>query len=208
MNELEFLEFKKLLRKCYEDFQKSFTQHKKAYDYYCGKSDAMRNYKFVTNRSNNKTNVNFVKKFVKEETSYSFGNQINYISKTGNKDIINDIDFYFSSWDENHSIKLANKMILHGIAYELYYLDDGGDSFKSRIVTPMDGYIYEDINGDVVFFMHIYKLKFDETNKTYVDVYTNDRIYFFDDSFSIELKESIENLFGKVPVGIHGSYWS
>ena len=84
----------------------------------------------------------------------------------------------------------------------MYYLDDGGDSFKSRIVTPMDGYIYEDINGNVVFFMHIYKLKFDESNKTYVDVYTNDKIYFFDDSFSIELKESIENLFGRVPVGI------
>jgi SPP1 family phage portal protein len=202
LNEIEFLKFKELLRKCYLDFQKRFTSHRKAYDYYCGKSDAMENYKFVTDRSNNKTNVNFVKKFVKEETSYSFGNQINYISKKGDKDIINDIDFYFSSWDENHNIKLANKMILHGIAYELYYLDDGGDSFKSRIVTPMDGYIYEDINGNVVFFMHIYKLKFDESNKTYVDVYTNDKIYFFDDSFSIELKESIENLFGRVPVGI------
>ena len=50
--------------------------------------------------------------------------------------------------------------------------------------------------------MHIYKLQFDDTNRTYVDVYTDDKIYFFDDSFSIEIKPSIENLFGKVPVGV------
>lgn len=203
MNEIELLKFKELLRKCYVDFQNNLIQHEKAYNYYCGKSDAMENYKFITDRSNSKTNVNFVKKFVKEETSYSFGNQINYISKSGNKEIIDDIDYFISSsWDENHNINLANKMILHGVSYELYYVDDEGDFFKSRIITPLNGYVYEDIDGNVLFFMHIYKLKFDDTNRTYVDVYTDDRIYFFDDSFSIELKESIENLFGKVPVGV------
>ena len=39
--------------------------YQKMYNYYVGDTDAMRNYKMVTERSNNKVRVNFIKKFIK-----------------------------------------------------------------------------------------------------------------------------------------------
>lgn len=196
------IEFIQLLRDCYDDYNRNKSEYFKAYDYYIGKTDSIRNYKMITERSNNKCLINYIKKFVKEEVSYSLGNQINYISKSDDKEIINIIDYSIvSSWDANHEIKLANRMILFGEAYEIYYIDSYGD-FKSKIVDPRFGYVYKDELGNVILFMHMFKKQFDKTNKTYVDVYLKDRILHYDDTFSQEIAEPTFHLFGEVPVGI------
>lgn len=196
------INFIQLLRDCYDDYNRTKSEYFKAYDYYIGNCDSIKNYKMITERSNNKCCVNYIKKFVKEEVSYSLGNTINYISKSDDKNIINSIDYQITSlWKSNHDIQLANKMILFGEAYEIYYLNSDGE-FKSKIVDPRFGYVYEDELGNIILFMHMFKKQFDKTNRTYVDVYLKDRILHYDDTFSREISPETPHLFSEVPVGI------
>lgn len=189
-----------LFKECYNDFVINKNIHKKAKNYYKGKTDAMRDYKMITSRSNSKCRVNYIKKFVKEEVSYCVGNPINYISKNGDKSIVDDIDYYItSSWDNDHDAKCMKEMILHGLAFEIYYLDNNLN-FKSKTVNPCNGYVHEDDKGNVIFFMHIFTKKFDKN--IYVDVYTKDCIYHYDSTFSKEITTATPHIFGRVPVGV------
>lgn len=189
-----------LFKDCYNDFVINKNMHEKAKDYYKGKTDAMKEYKMITSRSNNKCSVNYIKKFVKEEVSYCVGNPINYISKSGNKSIVDDVDYYITSyWDHDYDAKCMKEMVLHGLAFEIYYLDNNLN-FKSKVVDPCNGYVYEDDKGNVIFFMHTFAKKFDKN--IYVDVYTKDCIYHFDNTFSKEITTATPHIFGRVPVGV------
>lgn len=187
-----------LLRLCYEDFSAKCSTYETMYDYYKGYTEAMRDYKMVTERSNNKTPCNFIKKFIKEEVSYSVGNDITYLSKSGDKNIINDIDYYLGHWSKKHDGDLTKWMLTYGYAFELYYLDDD-NQFCSRIITPRNGYAYTDDVGNILFFMHIFTKKFD--NNTYIDVYDSNYIYHYDSNFN-QISEPTIHIFGVVPVGI------
>lgn len=188
----------KLLKKAYEEYENSKFTYEKMYQYYKGNTDAMANYKMVTERSNNKTPVNYIKKFIKEEVSYSVGNDVTYISKSGNENIVNDIDYYLDHWSEGHDSNLAKSMLIYSLAYELYYVDKEGQ-FSSKIISPREGYAAIDDFGNVSFFMHIFKLSFDDT--TYIDVYDDKFIYHFNDRFE-EISPKTKHIFGKVPVGL------
>lgn len=187
-----------LLKKAYEEYQSEKIDYKKMYQYYQGNTDAIRNYKMLTERSNNKTNTNFIKKFIKEEVSYSVGNDITYISKNGNENIIYDIDYYIDHWSEGHDSNLAKNMLIYSLAYELYYVDKEGQ-FCSKVIPPTQGYAAINDFGNISFFMHIYKLKFDDN--TYIDVYTEREIYHFNESFE-EVNKPTKHIFGIVPVGL------
>lgn len=168
------------------------------YDYYIGNSDAVKNYKFITERSNSKAGVNFIKKFIKEEVSYSVGNDITYISKSGNTDIVKDIDYYLEHWSEQHESNLAKRMLTYGFAFEIYYTDKEAQ-FSSKVISPREGYAYVDDSGNILFFMHIYSKKFD--SKVYIDVYDDKNIYHYDSEFK-EVSQSTSHIFDAVPVGM------
>ncbi|ACA55339.1 phage portal protein [Clostridium botulinum] len=187
-----------LLKKAYEEYQNNLQSYAKMYVYYKGNTDAMANYKMVTERSNNKTPVNYIKKFIKEEVSYSVGNDVNYISKSGNENIVNDIDYYLDHWSEGHDSNLAKNMLIYSLAYELYYVDKEGQ-FCSKVIPPTQGYAAIDDFGNISFFMHSYKLKFDDT--TYIDVYTDKEILHFNDKFE-KINKPTKHIFGAVPVGL------
>jgi len=187
-----------LLKKAYEEYQNNKTTYDKMYAYYKGNTDAINNYQMVTERSNNKINTNFIKKFIKEEVSYSVGNDVTYISKSGNENIVNDIDYYLDHWSEGHDSNLAKNMLIYSLAYELYYVDKEGQ-FSSKIISPREGYAAIDDFGNVSFFMHTYKLKFDDT--TYIDVYTDKEILHFNDKFE-KINKPTKHIFGTVPVAL------
>ncbi|BDR67213.1 hypothetical protein K144312032_14410 [Clostridium tetani] len=187
-----------LLKKVYEEYINNRVTYDKMYQYYKGNTDAINNYQMVTERSNNKTPVNYIKKFIKEEVSYSVGNDINYISKSGNENIVNDIDYYLDHWSEGHDSNLTKNMLIYSLAYELYYVDKEGQ-FSSKIISPREGYATIDDFGNISFFMHIYKLKFDDT--TYIDVYTDNEILHFNDKFE-EINKPTKHIFDAVPVGL------
>ncbi|HBJ2612310.1 TPA: phage portal protein [Clostridium botulinum] len=187
-----------LLKKAYEEFQNCKYTYNKMYEYYKGNTDAIKNYQLVTERSNNKINTNFIKKFILEEVSYSVGNDITYISKSGNENIVNDIDYYLDHWSEGHDSNLAKNMLIYSLAYELYYVDKEGQ-FCSKVIPPTQGYAAIDDFGNISFFMHTYKLKFDDT--TYIDVYTDKEILHFNDKFE-KINKPTKHIFGTVPVAL------
>lgn len=187
-----------LLKNCYADFVSRRHLFNKMYVYYKGNSDAMRHYKMITQRSNNKTSVNYMKKFIKEEVSYSVGNEITYTSKSGDKNVISDIDYYTTHWSKKHDSDLAKRMLTFGYVFELYYTDKDAQ-FCSKIITPREGYVYQDDLGNVLFFMRIFKKKFDAN--IYIDLYDETSIYHLDSGLN-KISEPTPHIFGVVPVGI------
>lgn len=187
-----------LVKNCYGDFSAKKAIYDKMYEYYKGNTDAITNYKMVTERSNNKVSCNFMKKFIKEEVSYSVGNDIAYISKSGDDNIVNDIEYNLGHWSEKHDSDLVKRMLTYGFAFELYYIDKNSQ-FSSRIITPREGYACTDDLGNILFFMHVFTKKFNST--TYVDVYDSDYVYHFDSNFN-QLENPTAHIFKDVPVGI------
>ncbi|MFA6867446.1 MAG: phage portal protein [Clostridia bacterium] len=188
-----------LVKKIYGNYNATKHIYEKMYRYYKGDTDAMRKYKFITERSNIKTNTNYIKKFIKEEVSYTVGNDITYESRSDNNNIVNDIEYYTSHWDELHDTDLMKYLLIFTKVYEVYYLDDNID-FCSKIIKPTDGYAYTDNSGKVLFFIHAFKNDFDYINQ-YIDVYTDTYIYHYDNKFN-EIDKPTANIFHQVPVSV------
>ncbi|NMF04563.1 phage portal protein [Clostridium beijerinckii] len=189
-----------LVKKIYGNYYAYKQIYNKMYSYYKGDTDVMKKYLFITERSNLKINTNFIKKFIKEEVSYTVGNPITYESRNDDSSIIHDIEYYTAHWDELHDTDLMKYLIIFTKVYEIYYLDSNAD-FCSKIIKPTEGYAYVDnASGKVLFFIHAFKNDFDTIN-TYVDVYTDEFIYHYDGRFN-EIMKPTENIFGEVPVSV------
>ncbi|MBN1079303.1 phage portal protein [Clostridium botulinum] len=189
-----------LVKKAYGSYYVFKNIYEKMYRYYKGDTDAIRKYLFITERSNLKINVNYIKKFIKEEVAYTLGNDITYESRTDNENIVKDIEYYTAHWNELHDTDVMKYLLIFTQIYELYYIDDNAE-FCSKIIKPTEGYAYYDKSSDkVLFFIHNFKNDFDTTT-SYIDVYTADKIYHFDNKFN-EIAEPSENMFGEVPVTI------
>ena len=185
------------LKLIYEEYKVKKPLYDKMYEYYKGNTDAKRNYKMITNRSDNKADVNFMKKFIKEEVSYAVGNDVTFASKTGNKDVIKEIDYNISNLNTKHNMDLTKYMLIHGIAFEIAYINKKGE-FDLKIIKATEGYYYND-NGNEVF-LHIYRKKLDKDN-TYIDVYTEDCIYHVNDKFET-VATLTPHFFEQVPVSL------
>ena len=188
-----------LVKKIYGSYNAYKHIYEKMYRYYKGDTDAMRKYTFITERSNFKIHTNYIKKFIKEEVSYTVGNKITYESRNGDPNIIKDIEYYTVHWDELHDTDLMKYLLVFTRVYEVYYLDENAD-FCSKIIKPTEGYAYTNASGKVLFFIHAFKNDFDYTT-TYIDVYTSDFIYHFDGKFN-EIANPTQNIFGEVPVSV------
>ncbi|NLK24533.1 MAG: phage portal protein [Clostridiales bacterium] len=188
-----------LVKKVYGTYRVYRNTYEKMYRYYKGDTDAIRKYKFVTERSNLKINTNYIKKFVKEEVSYTVGNPITYESRNDDNNIINDIEYYTAHWDELHDSDLMKYLLIFTRVYELYYLDENAD-FCSKIIKPTEGYAYTDNSGKVLFFIHAFSNEFDKSI-SYIDVYTDSLIYHFDNKFN-QISNPTPHIFGEVPVSI------
>lgn len=171
--------------------------YKKMYEYYKGKTDIDSSYQMQTDRSNLKVKVNFMKKFIKEEVSYSLGNDITYISKQGNKEVTDFIDLAFEELNEQHDIELAKTMLIFNKAYEVFYLE--GDIFKSKVITPLEGFEVKDNKGIVQAFVRVFEVEEGEEKVKYIDVYTPDSIEHYKGEF--ESLGSTTHYFGFIPYG-------
>ena len=103
-----------MINHLYNGYKKELQNYKKIYDYYLGHTDALKNY-VTTDRSNQMVGLNYLKKFVKEETAYSVGNPISYQSKTENFEAIKELDLVMENYIENHDINTFSMMVLFGI---------------------------------------------------------------------------------------------
>lgn len=198
------LENIELIKLCLNDYRSNLSKFQKMEDYYNGNSDAMKNYKLITSRTNSKTPVNFIKKFVKEETSYILGFKITYISKSGDENIIKAISDNFAHWSEKHDQNLCKNALKFGTAFEVYYIDKDG-LFSSRVLNPLNAYVYELEDGSVQLLLYIFTKKFDK--KKYLDVYYSDRVEHYclgenNITFDKIGEDSLKIDFGEVPVSV------
>jgi SPP1 family phage portal protein len=188
-----------LVKRSQDLFNKLKTKYEKMYQYYQGKTDAIENYQFITSRSNNKINLNYIKKFVKEEVSYSVGKEISYESSSGNKEFIKDINYTISHWRSSHNIDLMKYMLIFSEVYELYYIDKD-NNFSSKIIKPTEGYAFTNEFDEIILFIHCFKSEF--TNKEFIDVYSKNSMWRLNNKFEI-IKGPVNHIFKKVPVA-HG----
>jgi len=190
-----------LMNSCYSDYTAKLAANQMMYDYYKGKTEALENYKMVTDRSNLKTRVNFIKKFIKEEVSYTLGNKITYVSKTSDTKITDAIEYNLTHWSEKHDQKLLRYGLIFGESYELYYVNKLGE-FSARIYNPLNCYVLKDEFGNIELALHVFKNKFDDAT-TYIDVHLADRILHYKGSIAAtSLIGEDPHYFGEVPVSV------
>jgi SPP1 family phage portal protein len=215
---------REILTKVFSNFQRQYHINVKMYLYYMGITDTNRqdlnvssngsyddiyvneygldaegagNYSYVNDRYDKRINTNFIKKFLREEVSYSVGNDITYTSHKGDDKIIELLRISTAHWKADHDATLCKNMLIYSIAYELYYIDTDAQ-FCSRVISPRHGIAYVDPFDNIIFFLHIFRQPYD--TKMYVDVYTDSEIIHCDEVFSEISRTS--HPFGRVPVGI------
>lgn len=169
--------------------------------YYKGETDANLNYKVNSGRSNLKVSCNYLKKFVKEETSYSVGNDITYSSKSNDENVQLELDRVMENFKENHDVDVFNAMVLYSKAYEVYFIDKWGD-IQVKCISPCNGYHTEDDQGNVTSFIHIFnRLNDDGEIEEFIDHYTETEIFHLNKDGK-QIAEPTQHFFGEVPVGV------
>ena len=194
LNKIELT--KETIELAYQNFKNRLPIFSKIYDYYCGNTDALKNY-VSTDRSNLKVSCNYIKKFIKEEVSYSVGNDITYASKTGNSKELEVIDSILENFKEDHDVTLAKWLLTFGVAYEIYFINSFGD-FNSKVVMPNAGYAIQK-EGETIAFLHQFIDPVD--NEIYVDLYTSSEIRHLNKDLE-PIRDSTPHYFGEVPVGV------
>ena len=193
-----------MINHLYNGYKKELQNYKKIYDYYLGHTDALKNY-VTTDRSNQMVGLNYLKKFVKEETAYSVGNPISYQSKTENFEAIKELDLVMENYIENHDINTFSMMILFGIVYEITYINKW-DELQVKFIKPTEGFHIEDDEGNITNFIHVYtRIEYEddlEVTNTYIDEYTESEINTYKVKDEPELIETREHYFGEIPVGM------
>ena len=196
LNKQDHLNFIKLM---YNFYLSSYDVYHKIYEYYKGNTDAINDYKMITERANLKVNTNFFKKFVKEEVSYTVGNPITYENKSQqDEDLLDELNLTLATWDKNHDSDLMKYLIIFTKVFEIYYYDDEG--FKSIISTPLTGYAYQDEYDNVLFYIET-RVEHLDVERIFIDVYTNKCVYHLNESFQ-QIKEPTYHRFGVVPVSV------
>lgn len=187
---------KEILEKGYKKWLESKPHYDKMYKYFKGITDIDSNYKFQTERSNLKVKCNFIKKFIREETSYNLGNDITYVSKSGNAAAVNQIDLTYENLSEQHDIELSDTLGIFNQVYEVYYIED--KEFKAMVVGPHEGFFIEELGKKIAF---VRRIVFDETKEDeyFLEVYTDKEIFTFDKDYNLKNTES--HKFGFIPVG-------
>lgn len=187
-----------LVKKCYKEWEylKDNT-FKKINDYYYGETDSLKNFKAMEGRSNLVCNLNLFQKLVDEEAEYSLGNDITLKSKSGNDELINIINKELHNLKPTHNLTLMQRYIKNMVAYEIEY--NKNNELRSRIVEPLNGYMYFDEDEEPVMFLYIYNKKFsDNEYKNYIRVYDDKNIYDLDENFN-NIKEE-KHSFNRLPV--------
>lgn len=165
----------KIILECLKELDKNAIKYQKYKDYYEGKHDILKNYTMQDSRSNMKIPFNFPRKFVDVETGYLLGKDINYISKSDDREIIDTIDYHMIHWVQEHDISLRKQSEIYGISWELNYIDRDGD-FKATVLNPLNTYVLEDgsVERNAVMAIYKYKKRFDEND--YIDVFVDNMI--------------------------------
>ncbi|MFS0776076.1 phage portal protein [Neobacillus sp. 3P2-tot-E-2] len=151
-------------------------------------------------KSDMRAYFNYCRKMVQNSVGYILGKPVNYSSKSGNKEFIDLIDYYFSGWEKEHNINLKLKSSIHGAAYEVSFINTKGE-FQSTYFTPLEMVVLHDgtVDSKVSLAVRKYKLEFDELE--YVEVWDSVNYSRYSKSGSnLTLLEQKPHRFSRCPV--------
>lgn len=196
------------IKNLYSKFQNNLVQYNKMEDYYNGKTDILTTYKKSQIGCNRKVNVNFVKKLVDEEVSFSVGNPITYVPSLTDKEILEGKTVQESVKESNivNSIMKKNpncdsiletNMLKFGEAMEEYYWKDG--KFKIKEYSPLNMITERDEEDNVISALKIFTLN----NEQYMDYFTKDEVIRLDNTFKVIKSNTSDTKhnFGFCPIG-------
>lgn len=192
-----------LIKQCLTELRKQQSAKQKYMDYYQGKHDIIFNYRMNESMSNEKLVFNYPRKFVNSMTGYSLGKPVNYVSKSGNDQVVHDIDYHYSSWEKEHNQNLSKYSEIFGVAYEINYITKSGE-FRALVTHPLNMFVVDDGTDErnVELAIHTFQKQFDKSK--YLDVYFGNKIYHYslNGTNGLTLIGETEHIFDNVPVNI------
>ena len=130
-----------------------------------------------------------------------------YISYRSNHDIKDIMNILRYNDYQAEDAELLQDALIYGVAAELMYFDNLGQT-RFKLISPISCFgIYDDsLTGDLLYFVRFYKAsQWDDTDLFYVDVYSDFAIKHYQThglGGNLELIEEEPHYFGQVPANI------
>ena len=130
-----------------------------------------------------------------------------YISYRSNNDIKDIMNILRYNDYQAEDAELLQDALVYGVAAELMYFDNLGQT-RFKLISPISCFgIYDDsLTGDLLYFVRFYKAsQWDDTDLFYVDVYSDFAIKHYQThglGGNLELIEEEPHYFGQVPANI------
>ena len=153
----------------------------------------------------NHTVINYCKNIADSYCGYlATPGYISYRSNNDIKDIMNILRYNDYQAED---AELLQDALIYGVAAELMYFDNLGQT-RFKLISPLSCFgIYDDsLTGDLLYFVRFYKAsQWDDTDLFYVDVYSDFTIKHYQThglGGNLELIEEEPHYFGQVPANI------
>ena len=153
----------------------------------------------------NHTVINYCKNIADSYCGYlATPGYISYRSNNDIKDIMNILRYNDYQAED---AELLQDALIYGVAAELMYFDNLGQT-RFKLISPISCFgIYDDsLTGDLLYFVRFYKAsQWDDTDLFYVDVYSDFAIKHYQThglGGNLELIEEEPHYFGQVPANI------
>lgn len=148
--------------------------------------------------------TNYCDNIVKNYQGYLTGRSISYISREDITPIMKVLNY--NDYQQEDSQYLEDALI-YGVAYELQWIDGGGNERFSLVCPDMAFPIYDNsLESDLLYFVRYYMVsEFDETLQYNVEVYSSSEITTYrmnGQGGALQFVEKKPHYYGQVPVSV------
>lgn len=165
-----------LLLKMLEELEIQQPHYLKLQRYYNGEHDYVLNkQKSKSTDENHKISINWPGKIVDSKLGYFLGKPVSYSSKIEDDPLLQEIEYYYNDWEEQHNVNLYKNAAIFGKAYELVTVNSDGE-FECFAFSPLEMIALTDGTKKkrVQIAVRKYKKQYDDNE--YVDVITDTEI--------------------------------
>lgn len=194
-----------LLKKVLDKFNTSELPKRQVYkNYYDGKHKILNKTKSDASKPCNKIVTNFCKVVADTYTGYIAGKPITYTSNDDIEDIQEVINY---NDDENENIQWLQNTLIHGVGYELQWLDENAQVRYSQI-NPLTCFAIHSasLDKELRYFVRWYDVcDFDDSDLKHIEVYDayKKTVYKCNGiTGALEFVEEVAHAFGDVPVSV------
>lgn len=180
-----------------EEHATTVSRYHKLHDYYRGRHDILNKQTTNQDAPNNKAVNNYAAYITDLQVGYFLAKPIAY--KIPDLDLNEMIDDIFLDSDEHDlNVEIAKDCSIYGEGFEILYIDEEGALRLSRLDPASVIPIYSnDVRRDLIGAIRYY---YDRDDVLFVEVYTKDKVSYYEDDEGLALKEEKEHVFSRVPI--------